>query len=68
MTKKSETFKARVLTDCPHGKCGAVAVFDAESIEAARADIHLDFDPDAVAYAEAELAARQAAAQAAAAA
>jgi hypothetical protein len=52
MSEKPETFKARVLSDCPHGKCGDVAVFDADTVEAARSDTNLDFDPGAVAYAE----------------
>lgn len=59
MSKKYTTHrKARVLSDCSHGRCGDVVSFDARAAELLQLDTDLDFHPDAVAAAEAELAAR----------
>lgn len=56
-TKKSEgnLIKARVLGDCAYGKQGDVIEIEPVLAEGC---MHLDADPAAVAYAEAELAAK----------
>ncbi len=50
--KAEKAVKARVLTDCQHGKCNEVASLPASVAKQAQADGLVDTSPAAVKYAE----------------
>lgn len=63
MSKRNErtasgTTRVRIITDGPCGLCGEVADIPTELVAAYEASLHVDSNPDAVAYAESVIAKR----------